>query len=355
MLIIGIDYNFELTYNIFIKKKILDKKNIQKITNTALEGLMEKQVILAVDIGGAKYAVGLVRENGTIICKKRYSWRHISEESVIAEICTAMQEVIEENPWVSIKSVGITITGLTDPMTGIWISASFMGIYGVPIGRIIKERFGYPVYIENDCNASAVAERMFGLCKKTDHFIYISVSNGIGGALCMNGRLYRGAFGMAGEIGNCCVEEGIKKETGRGRRTGGKRDTLESFASGRGLVKTYLNLGGKKKIDGEVPDGISIAKLAREGDPIAMETFDREGKYLGQIMAACCLILNPEKIIIGGGVSMSFELFKPSLLRTMEEEKHTLNTKIPKIQASALGYDGGLLGAAAIAACELDC
>lgn len=313
---------------------------------------MEKQVILAVDIGGAKYAVGLVRENGTVICKKRYSWKHISEASVIAEICSAMQEVIDENPWVSIKAVGISITGLTDPMTGIWISASFMGIYGVPIGRIIKDRFGYPVYIENDCNASAVAERMFGLCKKTDHFIYISVSNGIGGALCMNGRLYRGAFGMAGEIGNCCVDEGIKK---KGRTPGGKRDTLESYASGRGLVKTYLKLGGKKKIDGEPPDGIAIAKLAREEDPIALETFRMEGRYLGQVMAACCVILNPEKIIIGGGVSMSFELFKSSMIQTIEEEIRSLNTKIPKIQASALGYDGGLLGAAAIAACELDC
>ena len=313
---------------------------------------MEKQVILAVDIGGAKYAVGLVRENGTVICKKRYSWKHISEASVIAEICSAMQEVIDENPWVSIKAVGVSITGLTDPMTGIWISASFMGIYGVPIGRIIKDRFGYPVYIENDCNASAVAERMFGLCKKTDHFIYISVSNGIGGALCMNGRLYRGACGMAGEIGNCCVDEGIKK---RGRAPGGKRDTLESYASGRGLVKTYLKLGGKKKIDGEPPDGIAIAKLAREEDPIALETFRMEGRYLGQVMAACCVILNPEKIIIGGGVSMSFELFKPSMIQTIEEETRSSNTKIPKIQASALGYDGGLLGAAAIAACELDC
>ena len=67
------------------------------------------------------------------------------------------------------------------------------------------------------------------------------------------------------------------------------------------------------------------------------------------------MILNPEKIIIGGGVSMSFELFKPSMIQTIEEETRSLNTKIPKIQASALGYDGGLLGAAAIAACELDC
>lgn len=311
---------------------------------------MEKKVILSVDIGGAKYAVGLVRENGTIICKKKYTWKHISAESVVEEICKAMEETIRENG-IPITAIGITITGLTDPMTGSWISATFMGIYGIPIGKIIRERFGYPVYVENDCNASAVAEKMFGLCKRTEHFIYISVSNGIGGALVLGGKLYRGAFGIAGEIGNCFVDEGIQK--GRGAA---KRDTLENLASGRGLVETYIKLGGKKKIDGETPDGLMIAKLARSGDPAAVEAFQMEGRYLGQALAACTMILNPERIIIGGGVAMSFDLFKPSLLETVQKEARAFaGSELPKIQATGLGYDGGLLGAAAIALCEQNC
>ena len=306
---------------------------------------MERKTILAVDIGGTKYSVGLVRENGTIISKHKYTWRHISEESVITEICTAMQDILAENPLAAVTAVGITITGLTDPVTGSWISATYMGIYGLPIGKVIRERFGFPVYVENDCNASAVAEKMFGLCKRTEHFMYLSVGNGIGGALFLDGKLYRGAFGAAGEVGNCRVDEIVLK-----KRSARKRDTLENLASGRGITDIYIKLGGKKKIDGEVPDALTIAKMAKEGDPLACETFEIEGRYLGQVIASSCMLLNPEKVIIGGGVAMSFDLFKQSLLETVAQETRVFAMGDPvKIQVTALGYDAGLLGAAAVA------
>lgn len=83
---------------------------------------MERKTILAVDIGGTKYSVGLVSENGVIISKQKYTWWHISEESIIAEICTAMQNILDENPRIVVTAVGITITGLTDPVTGSWVS-----------------------------------------------------------------------------------------------------------------------------------------------------------------------------------------------------------------------------------------
>ena len=168
---------------------------------------MERKTILAVDIGGTKYSVGLVSENGVIISKQKYTWWHISEESIIAEICTAMQNILDENPRIVVTAVGITITGLTDSVTGNWVSATYMGVYGLPIGKRIREKFGFPVYVENECNASAVAEKMFGLCRKTEHFMYLSVGNGIGGALFLDGKLYRGAFGAAGEVGSCRMDE----------------------------------------------------------------------------------------------------------------------------------------------------
>ena len=289
---------------------------------------MERKVVLAVDIGGTKYSVGLVRESGAIISKHKYTWRHISEESVVTEICAAIQGILAENPRCVISSIGITITGLTDPVTGSWISAVYMGIYSLPIGKIIRERFSFPVYVENDCNASAMAEKMFGLCKRTDHFLYISIGNGIGGALYLDGKLYRGAFGAAGEIGNCRVDEISSKK--RGTR---KRDTLENLASARGIVETYIGLGGKKKIDGEAPDALVVAKMAKEGDQTACEAFQIEGRYLGQIIASSCMLLNKE-----------------SLLETVTQETRIFAMGTPaKIQVTALGYDSGLLGAAAVA------
>lgn len=308
---------------------------------------MEKNVILAVDIGGSKYVVGLVKENGKIISKRRYVWKHISADSVVEEICDAMNQMIKEHPEVGISAIGMTIPGLTDPATGIWKSASFMGIFGLPIGRIINQRFGYPVFIENDCNASAIAERMYGLCKNTDHFIYLTVSNSIGGALFINGQLYRGAFGNAGEIGICHVDENLKSN----KR---KRDSLENYASGRGLVATYLKLGGSPKIDGEAPEGLTITRLARSGDPIALKAFEMEGIYLGQVIAMCCAVLDPEKVIIGGGLSLAFDQYKDQLMETLKEELTIVAVRLPKVRPTGLGYDGGLLGAAAVAVCELE-
>ena len=221
----------------------------------------------------------------------------------------------------------------------------YMGVYGLPIGKRIREKFGFPVYVENECNASAVAEKMFGLCRKTEHFMYLSVGNGIGGALFLDGKLYRGAFGAAGEVGSCRMDEIVLK-----KRSTRKRDTLENLASARGITDIYIKLGGKKKIDGEVPDALTISKMAKEGDALACETFNIEGRYLGQVIASSCMLLNPEKVIIGGGVAMSFNLFKQSLLETVAQEAHIFAMGTPaKIQVTALGYDAGLLGAAAVA------
>ena len=307
---------------------------------------MEREVILAVDIGGSKYVAGLVAADGRVICKEKYLWSRMSAEQVTADIISAMERVIEEHPEMKISAVGMTIPGLVDPAAGVWVSARFMGIYGLHIGRILTERFGYRVFLDNDCNASAIAERMYGVCKRTDHFIYLTVSNSIGGALFLNGELYRGAFGNAGEIGECYVDEGLDGS--------GRRDALENFASGRGLAATYVKLGGSPKIDGEAPEGLTISRLAQKGDPVALKAFEMEGRYLGQVIAMCCSVLDPEKVILGGGVALAFDQYKEPLIRTVKQELNIGGKTIPLIRPTGLGDDGGLLGAAAIAVLELN-
>ncbi|RHR53981.1 ROK family protein [Clostridium sp. AF18-27] len=305
---------------------------------------MEREVILAVDIGGSKYVAGLVAADGTVICKEKYCWSRMSAEQVTADIISAMEWVIEEHPGVKISAVGMTIPGLADPETGMWISASFMGIYNLPIGGIIGRRFGLPVYIENDCNACALAERMFGHCREIGDFLYLTVSNSIGGALFLNGELYRGFKGNAGEVGL------IHVDVGNGP-AGPVRMAVEDCASGRGLAEGYLALKEKGE-SWEVrnaPDGVSIARLAKEGDPVAREAFRREGIYLGQAIAACCAVLDPEVVIIGGGLSLAFEHYQDALCGVLARELHIAAGEVPPVRPTALGYDGGLIGAAALA------
>lgn len=114
----------------------------------------------------------------------------------------------------------------------------------------------------------------------------------------------------------------------------------------------YRYFDGKEQL---MLDGREIARLAAEGDEIAKKAFEMAGRYLGQVIAACVMLLNPERVVIGGGVAMSFELFKESLMEVVKTEAKSLRGYFPKIQVTALGYDSGLLGAAAIALCELDC
>ncbi|MCD7907138.1 MAG: ROK family protein, partial [Clostridium sp.] len=100
--------------------------------------------------------------------------------------------------------------------------------------------------------------------------------------------------------------------------------------------------------------GLNVSRLAQKGDPTALKAFEMEGRYLGQVVAMCCSVLDPEKVIIGGGVSQSFDQFREPLLRTVKQELNIGGKNIPLIRPTGLGYDGGLLGAAAVAVLELN-
>ena len=184
----------------------------------------------------------------------------------------------------------------------------------------------------------------------------------------MNGELYRGFKGNAGEVGLIHVDVGNGPD-------GPVRVAVEDCASGRGLANGYLALkagerealpgasnapgGGTERcslpvsvscpVSGGAPDGVSIARLAKEGEPAALEAFRREGIYLGQAIAACCAVLDPEVVIIGGGLSLAFEHYRDALCEVLARELHISTGAVPPVRPTALGYDGGLIGAAALA------
>ena len=160
----------------------------------------------------------------------------------------------------------------------------------------------------------------------------------------MNGELYRGFRGNAGEVGLIHVDVGNGPD-------GPVRMAVEDCASGRGLAEGYLALKEKGESWGmrNAPDGVSIARLAKEGAPVAQEAFRREGIYLGQAIAACCAVLDPEVVIIGGGLSLAFEHYQDPLCGVLARELHIAAGEGPPGRPTALGYDGGLIGAAALA------
>ena len=299
---------------------------------------------LALDIGGSKFLVGLVNTSGEILCVERHLWTNLSSEGIVCDIKEAVHSLLRANPNYRPTVIGATIPGLADPNKGIWVEASFSGIRELPFASIMEAEFGLPLHLENDGNACAMAERLFGCCKGIDHFLWITVSNGIGGSIFINGNVYNGSYGNAGEIGHMVVEEGPNARPCKCGLSG----CVEMHASGLGLAKNYLSLGGKWEIDGEPPNAKTVAALACAGDKTAIEAYELEGLYLGRAIGAAINLLNPQKVVIGGGVSLSFNLFRSSLLKTLESHVYRNANPDFVVETTALAYNAGLLGAAAL-------
>lgn len=303
--------------------------------------------VLAIDIGGSKYMVGIVDQQGNIAGAVRHTWDDLTSRDVIDRVIDSARKLIEDHKDISLESIGVTIPGLAHPGKGIWVESSFSGIKNIGIGGILQKEFNIPVYIDNDAQACALAEKLFGVCRTTKNYLYITVSNGIGGAVFVNDTLYYGAFGNAGEIGHCiAVEDGFQCNCGN-------KGCLEMHAAGPAIVRTYLQLGGNNEI-GDKKDAKYISELAQAGDETAIRTFQMTGYYIGKVIGTISNVINPERVIIGGGVSLSFPLFEKTLGETVRKFIYYSANKDLEILPSKFGYKGGLFGAAAVAFCGKD-
>ncbi len=298
---------------------------------------------LCFDIGGSKYNVGLVDREGTALDHEIGLWSAVSQEGVLADLLACGDRVLERKPDAVPAVIGATIPGLADPERGMWVEASFSGIRDFPIAQRLTERYRLPAYVDNDGQACALAERMFGCCQGVDDFLYLTVSNGVGGACFLNGNLYGGSSGGAGEIGHCVVVP-------QGRLCGcGSRGCLERYAAGPGVSQNYLELGGAPLPDGSALSAKEIARRARAGEEKALETFRLEGQCLARAVAMAVNILNPAKVVLGGGISLAYDLFGPELEAEVGRRIYRRANPNLTICPTALGYDGGLRGTAAVA------
>jgi len=312
------------------------------------QNALTDSISLSIDIGGSKYVVGLVDREGNILAKKRKTWNSLDSGTVMREIIESADTLLAENSFIKPSVIGATIPGLADPARGLWIEASFSGIQGIAVAEILQEHFGLPAFADNDGQACAAAEKLFGACKDVGNFIYITVSNGIGGAICIDNHLCYGEHGAAGEFGHCVVVE-----DGRPCKCG-NHGCLEMHAAGPAISRNYRELGGTASSYSEPIDAAEIARRARLGEPAAIATFELEGRLLGKVIAMACNLVNPQKIIIGGAVSLAFSLFEASLLDTVRTHSYSRANPDIKIEPSKFGSDGGLMGAASIGFCRLE-
>ncbi len=298
-------------------------------------------IVLCFDVGGSKYVTGLVDGEGHVLCAQRREWDALTPEGVVSSLITAGTQLLQAHPDLRPDVVGVTIPGLAKAEEGLWVEASFSGIRDLPIGRLLREAFGLPAYSENDAKACALAEKLFGAARDMDDFLYITVSNGVGGAVFTGGRLLYGS-GAAGECGHVTVVEG-----GRPCKCG-KNGCLEVYAAGPGISKTYEELAHTHAT------GDEISARARQGDPFALQVFELEGEYLGRMLGMAANLVSPELVVIGGGLSLAFALYEHALLRSLRAHMYQAANPHLKVVPTPLGYHGGLLGAAALALCGMD-
>lgn len=236
----------------------------------------------------------------------------------------------------------MTVPGLADAEKGMWEYAPFSGIKNVPIADILKKKLNMDIFIENDVNACAVGEKLYGCCQNDDDFLWITISNGIGGALYINGNLYMGSSGNAGEIGHFIVEENTDAVCGCG-----KKGCLEALASGKGIEKQYHRLTGKNITARE------IAALAGGVDRIAEKVYNQAAHYIGKVISYSVNLLNIKKVVVGGGVSQSFELLEKPMRESVGKYVFKQANPNLKIMKTDLGYYAALIGAAAVAQIQL--
>lgn len=298
-------------------------------------------ISLCFDVGGSKHVTGLVDGEGHVLCAQRRAWDELTPEGVVSSLVAAGRHLLQSHPELTPEVIGVTIPGLARPEEGLWVEASFSGIRDLPIGRLLREAFGLPAYGENDAKACALAEKLFGAARDVEDFLYITVSNGVGGAVFAGGRLLYGS-GAAGECGHVTVVEG-----GRPCKCG-KAGCLEVYAAGPGMSQTYAELTHERA------GGDEIAARARQGDPAALQVFALEGEYLGRMLGMAANLISPELVVIGGGLSLAFALYEPSLMRSLRAHMYQAANPRLTVVPTPLGYHGGLLGAAALAICGMD-
>ena len=289
--------------------------------------------IFGVDIGGSKLICGVLTNDGKILDTYRADY---PANYTIDTILQFIHEGYRALNHYDFYACGVAVPGLCDFTTGRWLYSPFSGLSDICISEIINNMTNLPTYADNDVNVSALAEKHFGVCKDVSDFLWITVSNGIGGGLYLDNKLYRGQHLSAGEIGHFIVEE-------NGRKCGcGSCGCLEAYASGASISDIYREKTSK---DISAKD---IANLARNGDKTALYVWQNAGRYIGQAVSYAVNLLNIELIVLGGGAAEAFDLLQPSATQSLRQNLFKKANPNTKILHSAPGRFAALMGCAAL-------
>jgi len=312
---------------------------------------------VGVDVGGTKIAAGVVDEDGKLIASTRRETPATDTHLVLEGIADAVRELRTAH---DVTAVGIGAAGFVDAGRARVLFAPNLAWRDEDLGPALSSQLGLPVVVENDANAVAWAESRFGAGRDHDDLIAITVGTGIGGGLVTGGRLLRGGFGVAAEIGHITMVP-------YGRRCGcGLQGCWEQYGSGRALVTEAREIArhspafaaGLLATAGGDPEGITgemVTANAQQGDVGGLHCFDEIGRWIGLGLAQLAAVLDPSLFVLGGGVSSAGELLRERVENVFRGNLTGRGHRpVAEVRIAELGWESGMVGAADLARTNVD-
>jgi glucokinase len=283
--------------------------------------------VIGVDLGGSAIKMGRFHEDGT--CLEFISIptpQPANPKPVVNAIASGVKQLNRDR---TSKAIGLGLPGPTDNARRIAKkSINLPGWDDVPVADWLEAQTELPTILENDANCAAIGEAWLGAGRKFSDFILLTLGTGVGGGIFLNGKLFTGRCGAAGELGLITINP----------------DGFPCRSGNRGSLEQYASIGSIHRRTDKSP--VEMGRLALTGDPAALEFWQSYGRLLGAGLASLIYVLTPEAIIIGGGISASSQFFLPATLK--EIEKRVVSPSRPGLQllTAELGNQAGMLGAA---------
>lgn len=304
---------------------------------------------VGIDVGGTKIAGGVVDADGNLLAEERVSSPARDAGAVAQAIADLVKQFAAD---FEVTTVGVGAAGYIDARRSTVLFAPNIAWRDVPLRQQLESALALPVVIENDANAAAWGEFVYGAGRDVDDLLMLTVGTGVGGGIVLGGSLLRGGFGVAAEIGHLRVVP-------NGLLCGcGNRGCLEQYASGSALVREVReaaltgNVGaeGVLELAGGDPARITgplISQAAEAGDPFARAAFGEIGRWLGEGMASLAAVLDPAMIVIGGGVSAAGDLLIGAARSSFEANLTGRGHRpIAVVAPATMGNRAGIIGAA---------
>ena len=306
---------------------------------------------LGIDLGGTFARAAVVDAKGKIVAASKTALTERSPASVVEAIADAAATAIQ-SAGVSVQSAGVGAAGQIQGDTGLLMVGPNLGWRNVPLGAMLQERLGYKVRVVNDLSAAAWGELNAGAGRGAHDMLTVFVGSGVGSAIIAGGKLVGGAGGVAGELGHI-------KVVPNGRRCGcGELGCLEAYVGGHNLIALTRELlaSGRSQVLRELTGGeaarvtpVTLEHAAEAGDPEAREVYERAGLMLAMAVANLVTVLNPARLILGGGVLTHCPGLRRRVLEGVQAFASNTSREGLLIAEAELGDDSGLIGAALLA------